>query len=106
MLWKKRWMVVAVWIVLLAVVGGVVYELPAIYTAEATVLVDSQKIPERYVNSSVNSDVGDRLATINQQIMSTARLLKIIETFDLYKDERKTLNQEEIIEQIRRLEAE
>jgi len=102
MLWKKRWVVLVAWVILLGVAAVVVYKLPAIYIAEATVLVDSQKIPERYVNSSVNTDVGDRLATINQQIMSTARLLKIIETFDLYKDERKTLTQEEIIEQMRK----
>jgi polysaccharide chain length determinant protein (PEP-CTERM system associated) len=102
MLWKKRWVVVTVWVVLLAVTAVVVYKLPAVYTAEATVLVDSQKIPERYVNSSVNTDVGDRLATINQQIMSSSRLMKIIETFDLYKKERKTMTQEEIIEQMRK----
>jgi polysaccharide biosynthesis transport protein len=102
MLWKKRWVVLTVWVVLLAVTAVVVYKLPAVYTAEATVLVDSQKIPERYVNSSVNTDVGDRLATINQQIMSSSRLMRIIETFDLYKKERKTMTQEEIIEQMRK----
>ncbi len=102
MLWKKRWTVLATWVVLLAASALFVYKLPAIYTAEATVLVDSQKIPERYVNSSVNTDVGDRLATINQQIMSTSRLMKIIETFDLYKEERKKVTQEEVIEQMRK----
>jgi len=102
MLWKKRWIVIGAWVVLIAVALIVVYELPSVYMAEATVLVDSQKIPERYVNSTVNSDVGDRLATINQQIMSTDRLLKIINTFDLYKEDRKSLTQEEVIEQMRK----
>jgi succinoglycan biosynthesis transport protein ExoP len=102
MLWKKRWVIVSAWVVLLAVTAVVVYKLPAVYTAEATVLVDSQKIPERYVSSTVNTDVGDRLATINQQIMSTDRLLKIIDTFDLYKDQKKSHSQEEIIEEMRK----
>src|SRR5260370_24314879 len=102
MLWKKRWVVACTWVVLLAVTAVVVYKLPALYTAEATVLVDSQKIPERYVTSTVNTDVGDRLATINQQIMSTSRLIKIIDTFDLYKEERKVQTQEEIIEMMRK----
>lgn len=102
MLWKKRWIVLGAWVVLLAVAAVVVYKLPAVYLAEATVLVDSQKIPDRYVSSTVNSDVGDRLATINQEIMSTDRLLKIINTFDLYKEDRKSLTQEEIIEQMRK----
>lgn len=102
MLWKKRWIVMGIWVVLIAVAMVVVYRLPAVYMAEATVLVDSQKIPERYVSSTVNTDVSDRLATINQQIMSTDRLQKIIDTFDLYKDDQKSLTKEEIIELMRK----
>ncbi len=102
MLWKKRWIVIGVWAVLIAVALVIVYKLPAVYMAEATVLVDSQKIPERYVSSTVNTDVGDRLATINQQIMSTDRLQKIIDTFDLYREDKKSLTKEEIIELMRK----
>jgi len=102
MLWKKRWIALAVFAALAVVSSIVVLELPAVYLAEATVLVDSQKIPERYVSSTVNTDVGDRLATINQQIMSTDRLLKIIDKFNLYSDLKKTGTQEEVIEKMRK----
>src|SRR5262249_52977661 len=60
------------------------------------------KIPERYVYSTVNTEVQDRLATISQQILSTSRLLKVIDTFGLYKEERKRMVQEEVIEQMRK----
>lgn len=72
------------------------------YRAEALVLIDSQKIPEKFVSSTVSSGVADRLAAISQAIMSTTRLLKIIHDLDLYSDERNTKTQEELVEQMHR----
>ena len=100
MLWKGK-----LGAALIALGGGaitfaVVHYLPAVYRSEALILVDSQRIPEKYVSSSVNSEVQDRLMTIRQQILSTTRLLKIIDSFGLYKEERKKLVQEEIIEKM------
>jgi polysaccharide biosynthesis transport protein len=80
----------------------VVFKLPAVYKSEALVLVDSQKIPEKFVSSTVSSGVADRLAAISQEIMSTTRLLKIIGDLDLYKAERKAKTQEEVVEKMRR----
>ncbi|HKW98505.1 MAG TPA: hypothetical protein VJN43_12285 [Bryobacteraceae bacterium] len=80
---------------------AVVWYIPAIYRAEALVLVDSQKIPEKYVAPSVASDLQDRLATISQQILSSTTLKKVIDDFDLYHEEKKTHVQEEIIEMMR-----
>jgi polysaccharide chain length determinant protein (PEP-CTERM system associated) len=102
MLWKQKIRIISIWILLLSVTAVVVYKLPAIYRSEALVLVDSQKIPDKYVTSTVNTDVGDRLATIGQQIMTTERMLKIINTYNLYPNERKTKPQEEVIEQMRK----
>lgn len=100
--WKHGLMVI-----LIAVLGGavsfvIVQELPAVYRSEALILVDSQKIPERYVTSTVNTEVQDRLASISQEILSTTRLQKVIDDFGLYRDERKRLVQEEIIELMRK----
>ncbi len=63
--------------------------------------MDGQKVPERYVASTVNADVQDRLATISQQILATSRLQKIIDTYHLYQREKGRLPQEEIIEKMR-----
>ena len=102
MLWKHRLMVIIVAIVgsLLSVV--VVHQLPSIYRSEALILVDSQKIPERYVSPTGETDVAERLASISQEILSTTRLQKIIDDFGLYRDDRKKLVKEEIIERMRK----
>jgi succinoglycan biosynthesis transport protein ExoP len=102
MLWKHKLLITAVAGICSAVSIATVATLPAIYKSEALVLVDSQKIPEKFVSSTVSSGVADRLAAISQGIMSTTRLLKIIQDLDLYKEERKKKTQEEIVEQMRR----
>jgi polysaccharide chain length determinant protein (PEP-CTERM system associated) len=101
MIWKQRFLVLIVWAALAAVSGIVVLKLPAVYRAETVILVESQRIPERFVESTVNSDLKDRLAQLGQQILSYTRLLGIVEKFDLYKEERKSKTQEEIIEMMK-----
>ena len=50
----------------------------------------------------MNTDVGDRLQTISQQILSSTRLQKIIDDFGLDSEEKKTHFQEEIIDLMRK----
>ena len=101
MLWKSKALTGLVWAFLALLSCAAVYMIPATYRAEAVILVDGQKVPERYVASTVNADVQDRLATISQQILATSRLQKIIDTYHLYQRERGRLPQEEIIEKMR-----
>lgn len=101
MLWKSKLAIGLVWLFLCLLSVAVVYTLPATYKAEAVILVDRQKIPERIVASTVNAEVQDRLATISQQILATSRLQKIIVAFHLYERERARLPQEDIIEMMR-----
>lgn len=101
MLWKRKLAICIIWLVALVATAVTVFELPAIYKAQALVLVDSQKIPESYVTSTVSTDVADRLATISQEIMTTTRLLKIVSTYNLYP-EMHGLPQEQIIGQMRK----
>jgi len=101
MLWKSKTLIGLIWVFLCLLSGAGVYMIPATYRAEAVILVDSQKVPERYVASTVNADVQDRLATISQQILATNRLQRIIDTYHLYRRERARLPQEEIVETMR-----
>ena len=102
MLWKRKLLILISWFTVSFIVAVVVYRLPTEYTAEALILVDAQKIPEKFVTSTVSTDVQDRLASISQQILSSSRLKKIIDDFDLYRDAKKSAVQEEVLEMMRR----
>jgi len=97
MLWRQRYLALAGWIVLAGAGAFVISNMPDVYSAEALVLVDPQKIPERFVASTVQVSVQDQLATINQQILSSGKLQAIIDEFHLYTEERRTKSPEEII---------
>jgi len=64
-------------------------------------MIQTQRIPEKFVASTVNTALQDRLATLSQQILSYNRLLAIIQKYDLYHNERQTHSQEDIIEMMR-----
>jgi polysaccharide chain length determinant protein (PEP-CTERM system associated) len=101
MLWKRRWLTFSFWLVASALAIPLVQLLPPVYRAEAVVLVDSQKIPETLVSPTVSGDVADRLALISQNIMTSTRLLEIINAFHLYRDEKRHLTQEELLDKMR-----
>ncbi len=101
-IWNHKRLVLISWLAISLAVTLLVYRLPAVYSAEALVLVESQRIPERYVSATVNPDLQDRLNALSQQILSYSRLDQIIKRFSLYSEERKTRVQEEIVELMRR----
>jgi polysaccharide chain length determinant protein (PEP-CTERM system associated) len=101
MLWKQKLLVTAVWLLLSAGTLVFVARMPAVYRAETLILVDSQKIPEKFVSATVSNDLRERLTSLSQQILSSSHLLKIIETFDLYPNERRVLSTEEVLEIMR-----
>lgn len=100
-LWQRRRQIFLVWIAGTLLVFALVRAMPSVYRAEAVVLVDSQKIPEIFVSPTVSGDVADRLALLTQTIMTSERLLDIIQHFDLYRKERGQLTQEELLHRMR-----
>jgi polysaccharide chain length determinant protein (PEP-CTERM system associated) len=95
---------------LVATVAGVVIlatfwiamALPNLYTSSATILVEPQSIDEDLVNSGVReSDLNARLGLMTAEILSRSRLSKIIDDLDLYADESKYLERQEVIDLMR-----
>src|SRR5579859_1396304 len=76
--------------------------LPDRYKATTTILVDPQKVSEKYVSPTVSSDPGQRLTTITQQVLSTTRLQQIIDDMHLYPELQGKMSREELIELMRK----
>lgn len=99
---RRWWLVLGVFV--LVTIGTVIFtsRLPDVYSSETVILVDPQKVPETYVRSTVTGDVRNRLGTLSQQILSVTRLQKIIDTLNLYPEEKKKLAREDLITRMRR----
>ena len=89
--------------VLFSLVGcAFVLLMPDRYKASTTILVDPQKVSEKYVSPTVSSDPGQRLNTITQQVLSSTRLQQIIDDMQLYPDLRGKVSREELIDLMRK----
>jgi succinoglycan biosynthesis transport protein ExoP len=97
----RKWLVLGVALGVSAGTFVFSHYLPNVYTSETVILVDPQKVPDAYVKSTVTGDVRNRLSTLSQQILSATRLQRIIETLNLYPEDRKKLAREDIITHMR-----
>ena len=75
--------------------------LPNRYESEATILVERQQVPERYVTANTTTDVREVLLVMTDAILSRTQLLQIIDEFDLFPNERKHLVPEELVDLMR-----
>ncbi len=98
---RRRWSLVLPVVLVIAAAGALALLLPSVYRSSATILIEEQEIPTDFVMATVTSFVEQRLQQINQRIMSTTRLLEIINQFDLYVDLREKWTTAEVIDKMR-----
>ena len=80
----------------------IVMALPNLYTSSAMILVEPQSVDEDLVNSGVRqSDLNERLGLMTAEILSRARLSKIITEMDLYEDESDDMQRAEVVDLMR-----
>jgi succinoglycan biosynthesis transport protein ExoP len=102
LLWYRKWIVLGIFLITSAGTAVISYRLPNIFTSETLILVDPQKVPDSYVRPTVTGDIHDRLGTLSQQILSATRLQRVIDSFNLYPEERQKLAREEVIGRMRK----
>jgi polysaccharide chain length determinant protein (PEP-CTERM system associated) len=73
------------------------WRLPNIYRCEAIILVQPQKVPASFIQSTVTTGMSDRIATIYQQVVAPSRLKRIIDSAGLYPDIRRRDGEQEAI---------
>jgi polysaccharide biosynthesis transport protein len=100
-LWKHKLSIAGLWLLGSVAIGAYVFSLRPIYSADAMVLVESQKIPENFVASTVQTVLEARMDMLKQQVLSKDRLWSLIETLNLYQERRRKLTREEVIAKMR-----
>jgi polysaccharide biosynthesis transport protein len=61
-----------------------VHFVPDTYEATTTILAHPRRVPEKYVATTVPEDPSDRLSLLQQETLSSTRLLEVIQKFGLY----------------------
>jgi len=98
---RRAWLIVVPTAVALTIAVVVADRLPKKYRSETLIMVVPQRIPEAYVRAAVTMAVEDRVATLQDQLLSRSRLEQIIVDLDLYPSLRQRLPMEEVVQRMR-----
>jgi len=79
---RRRWPIIFSWTRF-----ATTHFLPKRYTSQTLVLVQQPTVPGDYVKPVVSEGTGERLATMQQEILSRTRLEPIVQQFGLYRED-------------------
>lgn len=77
--------------------GGAALLWPATYRSTGTILIEQQEVPVELVRSIVSSYADQRIQVISQRVMTTENLMRIIDRYGLYPDERRSQPREVLL---------
>ena len=99
---RRRWLLVLPLFLAWALITLAAWFIPPKYRSETVIIVEQQRIPEQYVVPNVAVDLQQRLQSMTQQILSRTRLLGIIDSFHLYKKDKKQTDPDPLVERMRK----
>ncbi len=97
---KRKAAVITIISVVFLLTVVIAFIIPPNYKSSATILIEQQEIPTDLVQSTVTSFADQQIQTIQARVMTRTNLLKIIDKFNLYKNEREFKTTDEIIEEM------
>jgi len=98
---RRKWLIAGCILLSLASAWMLCQVLPKSYRSSTLILVENQKIPERYVQGVVSGSVQDKVSMVQQQVLSRTMLSEVIQEFDLYSNKDGKVNIESAIRKMR-----
>lgn len=99
---RRKWLIVLFVLLGIVVGGGLAWIKIDVYRSSTVIVVEQQKIHERYVPSVGRENVPESVFAVNQRILSRTNLQKVIDEFHLSKEHVKTHGYEPVIESLRK----
>lgn len=100
---RYKWYILITTIPLIVIAGIIVASLPPMYLSAGTVMVETQKIPENLVQTTVTTAVKERIDIIKQRVMTRDRLLSVIRKHGYFQlDESSPIQVNQVISSVRR----
>ncbi len=98
----RKWIILLASVMLSATAIVTICLLPDWYSSTITVLVDPQKMADRYAGSDSVTMDQLRFDTLTQQVLSTARLREVIEELQLYPELRACMAADDVADYMRK----
>jgi succinoglycan biosynthesis transport protein ExoP len=98
---RRKWIGLVIGVLGVTATVAIVKTWPATYRSTATILIEEPDVPADLVKSTVSTFANDRLQVIQQRVMTSQHLNEIIDRFDLYPEEQKTMPRSALINKMR-----
>ena len=98
---RRKWSLLLPWAAVFLTAAFFAVALPPLYKSTSTILIEEQEIPDEFVTATVTSYAEQRLQSIYQRIISTSRLLEIINRYNLYPELKGKLTTDQIVHHMR-----
>lgn len=99
---RRKWWLFWPFVLVTAIAAVTCILLPNVYKSSAIILIRNQQIPSTLVPSTVTTFAEERIQSINQEVMSRTKILKLVDKFDLLEDKKSRLTTEDVVERIRK----
>lgn len=81
---RRKWFILSTMVLSLAAATAIAILTPKSYRSSTTIVVENQRIPERYVNAVVTGTASDRISMVQQVVLSRTVLEMLANEFQLY----------------------
>jgi uncharacterized protein involved in exopolysaccharide biosynthesis len=94
---RRKYYLLVTWILISLTAVIVAYNLPKIYRSTSTILIEAP-IPTKLFESTVSQFADEQIQSIYQRVMTTDKVMSIIDSYGLYNDTKKDLTKYELTE--------
>src|SRR5690349_535900 len=101
-LYRRKYFVGCIWGVIFSLSVYTAAILPNIYQSSSLILVVPQRVPSSFVTSTITTDLGERMQSIIQEILSRTQLAQIVQEFNLYPSNKVSSTMEDRVERLRK----
>src|SRR5215467_11378281 len=98
---KRKFYGLIPFICVFAIGFAIVMLWPPTYQSEGKILVESQQIPVDLVRPTVTATASERIAMIQQRVMTRENLLKIVDKYQMFADQRDKLSRTDLLDLMR-----
>ena len=99
--WRRKYYLI-IPVILLSVATIIIVKLiPPVYRSTGTILIESQQIPQEFIQSTVTGFADERIQIIRQRIMTSRQLIAIMDKYNLIDETMRNVPQTDIVEGMR-----
>lgn len=97
----RRWWILGPFVAVPLIAAVVVLRLPDEYTSSAIFELIEQQVPRQYVDQMNTMPSAEIILGVTREVLSTPRLGRIVDSFNLFPEDRGTLTSEQLGEKLR-----